>query len=603
MIDTFRKIRDLLDARERRNALILFVMMLFMGLFEVVGVVSIMPFIAVLAKPDVVYTNSYLSATYQFFGFSNTNNFLLFLGGVLFVLVVGSLAFRALTKWATVRYVQMRNYSLSCRLLQGYLERPYSFFLNRHSADLGKTVLSEVSGVIGKGLMPAMELVANTIVAVLIISLVVAVDPMVAAIALVILGGAYATIYLSLRSYLTRIGTDRVSATRQCYQIAQEALGGIKDVKVLGLEKGYIHSFQNPAMRLARISTKFKFISEVPQFAMQAIVYGGMLIILLALMVARDGDLAAVLPLIALYAFAGSRLNPALQTIYRSFTTLRFSKHALDTLHKDLVEIGSIGGAASIINDRSHGLLRLQSELQLDNITYSYPQAEHPALIDLSLTIPAKTTVGLVGSTGAGKTTVVDIIMGLLVSQQGEMRVDGIPITGGAIRDWQNNLGYVPQHIFLTDDTVAANIAFGTPPNEIDQDAVERAARIADLHHFVMEELPNGYQTMVGERGIRLSGGQRQRIGIARALFHDPDVLVLDEATSALDNLTEKAVMDAVHNLGHRKTIILIAHRLSTVRECDVIFLLEHGKLKASGTFTELVERDESFSMMAAGLV
>ena len=563
---------------------------------------SIMPFIAVLAKPDVVYTNSYLSATYQFFGFSNTNNFLLFLGGVLFVLVVGSLAFTALTKWATVRYVQMRNYSLSCRLLQGYLERPYSFFLNRHSADLGKTVLSEVSGVIGKGLMPAMELVANTIVAVLIISLVVAVDPMVAAIALVILGGAYATIYLSLRSYLTRIGTDRVSATRQCYQIAQEALGGIKDVKVLGLEKGYIHSFQNPAMRLARISTKFKFISEVPQFAMQAIVYGGMLIILLALMVARDGDLAAVLPLIALYAFAGSRLNPALQTIYRSFTTLRFSKHALDTLHKDLVEIGSIGGAASIINDRSHGLLRLQSELQLDNITYSYPQAEHPALIDLSLTIPAKTTVGLVGSTGAGKTTVVDIIMGLLVSQQGEMRVDGIPITGGAIRDWQNNLGYVPQHIFLTDDTVAANIAFGTPPNEIDQDAVERAARIADLHHFVMEELPNGYQTMVGERGIRLSGGQRQRIGIARALFHDPDVLVLDEATSALDNLTEKAVMDAVHNLGHRKTIILIAHRLSTVRECDVIFLLEHGKLKASGTFDELVERDESFSLMAAGM-
>ena len=242
------------------------------------------------------------------------------------------------------------------------------------------------------------------------------------------------------------------------------------------------------------------------------------------------------------------------------------------------------------------------SELQLDNITYSYPQAEHPALIDLSLTIPAKTTVGLVGSTGAGKTTVVDIIMGLLVSQQGEMRVDGIPITGGAIRDWQNNLGYVPQHIFLTDDTVAANIAFGTPPNEIDQDAVERAARIADLHHFVMEELPNGYQTMVGERGIRLSGGQRQRIGIARALFHDPDVLVLDEATSALDNLTEKAVMDAVHNLGHRKTIILIAHRLSTVRECDVIFLLEHGKLKASGTFTELVERDESFSLMAAGM-
>lgn len=601
MIDTFRKIRDLLDARERRNAVILFVMMLFMGLFEVIGVVSIMPFIAVLAKPDVVHTDNYLSTMYQFLGFSSTNNFLLFLGGMLFVLVVGSLAFRALTKWVAVRYVQMRNYSLSCRLLQGYLERPYSFFLNRHSSDLGKTVLSEVGAVINKGLMPAMELVANTIVAVLIISLVVAVNPIVAIIAMVVLGGAYAATYLSLRRYLNDIGKDRVIATQQRFQIAQEALGGIKDVKVLGLEKGYIHSFKKPAMRLARVSTKLKFISEIPQYVMQAIVYGGMLLILLYLMVTRDGDLAAVLPLIAVYAFAGSRLNPALQTIYQSFTILRFNKHALDTLHRDLVEIDSIGGSA-IINDRSQGLLRLQSDIRLDNITYSYPQAEHPALIDLSLTIPAKTTVGLVGSTGAGKTTVVDIIMGLLVPQQGEMRVDGTHVTGDVIRDWQHNLGYVPQHIFLTDDTVAANIAFGTPPNEIDQDAVERAARIADLHHFVMEDLPDNYQTMVGERGVRLSGGQRQRIGIARALYHDPDVLVLDEATSALDNLTEKAVMDAVHNLGHRKTIILIAHRLSTVRECDVIFLLEHEKLKASGTFAELVERDESFSLMAAGM-
>ena len=208
MTDTFRKIRDLLDARERRNAVILFVMMLFMGLFEVIGVVSIMPFIAVLAKPDVVHTDNYLSTMYQFLGFSSTNNFLLFLGVMLFVLVVGSMAFRALTKWAAVRYVQMRNYSLSCRLLQGYLERPYSFFLNRHSADLGKTVLSEVGAVINKGLMPAMELVANTIVAVLIIGLVVAVNPMVAIIAMVVLGGAYAATYLSLRRYLCLLYTS-----------------------------------------------------------------------------------------------------------------------------------------------------------------------------------------------------------------------------------------------------------------------------------------------------------------------------------------------------------------------------------------------------------
>ncbi|NOZ10109.1 MAG: ABC transporter ATP-binding protein [Gammaproteobacteria bacterium] len=604
MVEIYRKIRDLLDARERRNAVILFVLMLIMGLLEVVGVASILPFIAVLADPNVVYTNIYLNTAYQYLGFSNTDDFLLFLGSTLFVLVVGGLALKALTQWATTRYVQMRNYSLSSRLLQGYLNRPYSFFLNRHSADLGKSVLSEVGAVISKALMPAMELVANTIVAVLIISLVVAVNPMVAFVAFVVLGGAYAAIYFSLRNYINRIGTDRVIANQQRFQIAQEALGGIKDVKVLGLENGYVNSFQRPAIRMARISARQKFISEMPQFLMQAVVYGGMLTLLLSLLVAGDGGLSAVLPLMALYAFAGSRLNPALQTLYRSFTALRYGKPALDILHKDLVATDSIGGAmaSTTINEKSCGILRLQTELQLDKITYTYPQADHPALIDLSITVPAKTTVGLVGSTGAGKTTAIDLILGLLVPQQGELRVDGVPVVGDAVRAWQRNLGYVPQHIFLTDDTVAANIAFGLSEKEVDWDAVERAACTAELHDFVMQGLPKGYQTMVGERGVRLSGGQRQRIGIARALYHDPDVLVLDEATSALDNLTEKAVMDAVHNLGHRKTIFLIAHRLSTVKDCDVIFLLKCGKLKASGTFAELVDQDESFRLMAAGM-
>ncbi len=603
MIDIYRKIRDLLDARERRMAMLLFGMMLIMGLLEIVSVASVMPFIAVLAKPEVVHTNPYFNKVYQYLGFENTNDFLVFLGIVLFVLLVGGLAFKALTQWATARYVQMRNYSLSSRLLRGYLNRPYSFFLNRHSADLGKTVLSEVGAVINKGLMPAMELVANAIVATLIVSLIVAVNPMVAIIALVVLGGAYAAIYFSLRNYLSRIGADRVRVNQQRFQITQEAMGGIKDVKILGLEDGYIQTYRNPASRLARISAMEKLIGEVPQFAMQAIVYGGMLILLLTLLVARDGDLGEVLPLMALYALAGSRLNPALQLLYKAFTALRFGKPALDVLHKDLVETDSIGDAPdTATDDEPVEPIRLLREVKLDNVTYRYPQAEGPTLKELTLAIPARTTVGLVGSTGAGKTTAVDLILALLTPQHGDLRVDGVAITGDAVRAWQRNLGYVPQHIFLTDDTVAANIAFGKPPEEIDYEAVERAARIAELHDFVTQEMPKGYKTMVGERGVRLSGGQRQRIAIARALYHDPDVLILDEATSALDNLTEKAVMDAVHNLGHRKTIILIAHRLTTVQACDVIFLLERGRLKASGTFAELAERDKQFRLMAAGL-
>ena len=205
------------------------------------------------------------------------------------------------------------------------------------------------------------------------------------------------------------------------------------------------------------------------------------------------------------------------------------------------------------------------------------------------MTIPARTTVGLVGGTGAGKTTVVDLVLGLLEPTKGTIRVDGVPVTAANRRAWQRTIGYVPQAIFLTDESVAANIAFGLPPEAIDRAAVERAARIAELHDFVTAELPQGYDTPVGERGVRLSGGQRQRIGIARALYHDPDVLILDEATSALDNLTEKAVMDAVHNLGHAKTIVLIAHRLSTVRACDTIFMMEQGRVVAQGRYDELI--------------
>jgi ABC-type multidrug transport system fused ATPase/permease subunit len=328
-----------------------------------------------------------------------------------------------------------------------------------------------------------------------------------------------------------------------------------------------------------------------------------MLLLLLVLLKKEGGELANVLPLIALYAFVGMRLMPALQQVFGAFAKLRFGQPALEALHRDLVEAEQAGAPLTAgVRTETHKVLPLKESIALDGIVYTYPQADKPALNNLSLTISARSTVGFVGSTGAGKTTAVDLILGLLEPQQGHLKIDGQPVNGKALRAWQRNIGYVPQSIFLTDDTVAANIAFGVPLSKIDQIAVERAARIAELHDFVINEMPKGYGTLVGERGVRLSGGQRQRIGIARALYHDPEVLVLDEATSALDNLTEKAVMDAVHNLGHRKTIIIIAHRISTVKECDSIFLLENGEHRGQGTFEELTEINERFRAMAANL-
>jgi ATP-binding cassette, subfamily B, bacterial PglK len=291
---------------------------------------------------------------------------------------------------------------------------------------------------------------------------------------------------------------------------------------------------------------------------------------------------------------AGMKLFPALQAIYNNLASIRYSTEALEKLHHSVMSLSD-----PVPQDLSAPPLKLTKSLELRDLRFRYPGAEVNSLDGLSLTIPAFSTIGIVGGTGAGKTTVIDLILGLLRPDGGEIRVDGQVITDDRVRAWQKSLGYVPQAIYLSDDTVAANIAFGVAPEHIDRDAVERAARIANLHDFVTTDLPQAYDTLVGERGVRLSGGQRQRIGIARALYHNPDVLILDEATSALDNLTEKAVMEAVHNLGHAKTVIMIAHRLSTVQECDTIFLLERGKLEAQGPYDQLIAENASFRKLA----
>jgi len=600
MIETYRKIRDLLDARERRNAVLLFGMMLVMGVLDAIGVAAVMPFISVVSNPDVVETNLFLNVVYTRLGFTSTDTFLVFLGGAVFVLVVGSLAFKALTHWAMARFVFMRDYTISCRLLKGYLNRPYIFFLNRHSADLGKSILSEVEKVVGGALLPVLNVFASGIISLFLIALIVAANPRVALVAVLILCGAYCLIYVVLRRYISHLGMERVKSNQERFQVAQEALGGIKDVKVLGLENGYIQGFAGPAQRYANSQTKNQIINLMPRFALEALVFGGMIILLLILLWKEGGDVEKVLPLIALYVFGGMRLIPALQQVYVAFAKLRFGQPALEALHRDLVETVQAEDFTHVRQrDENHEVLLLKESIALDGIDYTYPQANQQALNKISLTIPARTTVGLVGSTGSGKTTAVDLILGLLEPQHGHLKIDGRPVSGETLRTWQRNIGYVPQSIFLTDDTVAANIAFGVPLHQINQVAVEEASRIAELHDFVINEMPKGYETIVGERGVRLSGGQRQRIGIARALYHDPQVLVLDEATSALDNLTEKAVMDAVHNLSHQKTIILIAHRLSTVRKCGRIFLLNCGELEAEGTFEELFEMNERFRAMA----
>lgn len=572
-------------------------MILVMALLDVMGIASIMPFMSVLANPEVVETNRYLAAIYAYLGFESDESFLFFLGVVVFAFLVTSIVFKAFTTYVLLRFTHMRNYSLGKRLVAGYLSQPYDWFLNRHSADIGKTVLSEVTQVINGTLIPLMQFIAHGAVALALLGLLIVVDPILALAVTSALGGTYALIYLLLRRYLGRIGADRVQANRERFEAVQEAFGGVKDVKVAGLEQAMLDRFDGPSKRFARRQAASQVANQLPRYALEILAFGGILAVALYLM-AASGGLQQALPVLSVYAFAGYRLIPALQQVYVNLSTMRFAGPALDALHRDHVGLNLEG--ISTLSQQRPAPLGIRKSLQLEQVDYSYPNAPRPALNGLTLEIPARTTVGLVGATGSGKTTTVDIILGLLRPQRGQLLVDGSPIAPGDVRAWQRSVGYVPQNIYLADDTVAANIAFGVGPAQIDQKAVENAARIANLHDFVVNEMPDGYATKVGERGVRISGGQRQRIGIARALYHDPEVLILDEATSALDNLTERAVMEAVHNLGHRKTIILIAHRLSTVRECDRIFLLEKGRLVGQGSYELLVETNGRFRAMAS---
>jgi ATP-binding cassette, subfamily B, bacterial PglK len=592
-MQNIKKFLFLLSSHERKRAGLLLVLMLIMALLDMVGVASILPFIAVLTSPSLIETNLILNKMFQvstIFGVENNQQFLFVLGVIVFITLVVSIIFKALTTYAQLRFVQMREYSIGKRLVEGYLHQPYSWFLSRHSAELGKTILSEVGQVIALGMRPMLEVIAKGMVTVALITLLIIADPKLALTVSILLGGTYVLIFYFIRKYLDRIGKERLKKNESRFKTISEAFGAVKEVKVGGLEQVYIKQFSDTALTFARTQASAQVITQLPRFILEIIAFGGILLIILFVMT-QSGNFNDALPILSLYVFAGYRLMPALQQIYASCTAITFLSPSLDKLYSDLKSIS----IQQFNKGQDQGILFSNKTINLKNICYNYPNASRTAINDISLNIPAKSTVGLVGATGSGKTTTVDIILGLLEAQKGTLEVDGQVITNQNSRSWQRSIGYVPQHIYLSDATIEGNIAFGIELKDINKEAVEKAAKIANLHDFIIDELPQNYQTTVGERGVRLSGGQKQRIGIARALYHNPQLLILDEATSSLDIETEQAVMDAVNNLSKNMTIILIAHRLNTVKNCDIIFKLDKGKLIEQGSFEEIININKNF--------
>ena len=595
-MDALKKIFDILDPAEQKKAFFLLFLILVMAFLDMLGVASILPFIAVLANPQLVETNIFLNYIYQAsstIGVNSVKQFLFVLGFSVFLFLMFSLTFRGFTHYVQVRFALLQEYNISKRLVEGYLHQPYKWFLNQHSADLGKGILSEVNLIIYQSILPMINLVSQIALSLAILVLLVITDPTLALSVGFFLSLSYGAVFYSVKKILSRIGSGRLQANTERFMTVMEAFNAVKEIKFGNLEQFYTNRFIKPALIYAKNQSLFKMISDLPRFFLEGIAFGGMIFLILVLM-KQDDDFINIVPIIALYAFAGYRLLPAMQQIYSSLTQLRFSKISLDILHKSLKDLKTPKHSETNLPT-----IKLIDSIKLDKINFNYPNTKQATLRDINLKIPAFSKVGIAGTTGSGKTTTVDVILGLLEPSSGTLSIDEKVINEDNKRSWQKSIGYVPQQIYLADASIAANIAFGVEEKKINQQALENAAKIANLHEFVINKLPNKYNTTIGERGVRLSGGQRQRIGIARALYHQPKLLILDEATSSLDNLTEQAVIETINNLDNKITIILIAHRLSTIENCDTIFLLEQGKVVAQGTYQELKKTNHIFKKLS----
>lgn len=599
MFPQIKQLFAILRPKEKINLFFIFVLQVVVAGMEMAGMASIMPFMAVVVNPNVIQSNSTLNHIYTLLHFDNERHFLLFLGVVvLFLLVVSNVA-KALSAYVTLRYDNGLYYNLARRLLASYLAKPYEFYLDRNTAEMGKNVLSEVRNVITGVLSAGIKVVSGALISTFIIALLLVVDVKIALTIIFVLGGCYGIIFLIVRKRLMRIGQEQVEANAEKFKLAGEVLAGVKDLKVLGRELSFLTKFSIPALRHAKNNVYAGIIAALPRYLLEMMAFGGVLVMVLVFL-SEDVGAGRMVPLLALYAFAGYRMIPALQQIFASAATLRFHLNALKVVHDDLIKApGDTEPEELLVAYDQAKPLPVTREIAFEDVSFRYFGAKEDAVHSLSFTIGVNTTIGFVGSTGSGKTTTVDLMLGLLRPRKGRIVVDGQPVTGEKVARWQRSIGYVPQSIFLSDETIAANIAFGVSPDAVEMAAVKRAARVANLSEFIENECPNGYLTEIGERGVRLSGGQRQRIGIARALYNDPPVLILDEATSSLDGLTEDAVMDAIQHLLGQKTIIMIAHRLTTVKNCDRIFLLDHGRIVNQGTFTELQESSEWFRASA----
>jgi len=595
MLTTLRKCTAFLSPQMRWQWMSLVPLAVLGAFLEAVGAVAVFALIKIIGDPTQVTTLPVVSTLYTWLPWQVEGQIVLsftVLVGVFYIVKNGLLAVAGYVQSIVAGHSVA---SLSRRMFLGYLMVPYPFHFQRNSAELIRNITDAVDVVFRQVMLSAVSLVSEALIVTGIVVVLMVSAPFVTLFTVALLFGTVAVLLKLTRRVFTRWGARQQELRKTILQSLHQSLGGLKEVKVLGREQFFYNIFARRQGTLVRVHSRYATGTTAPRLLIETVFVCGMLLVIV--LVTREGrDALDLVSLLGLYAYAGFRIIPSAYRIMLSVSVIRHGTAAVNHVYNDFMAFAPhLPEADRTTNGED---LSFTDGLVLDNVSYAYSAEDAPVLEEVSLTIRRGESIGIVGPTGVGKSTLIDLVLGLLHPSTGRILVDGKDIFS-AMRSWRHKIGYVPQSIFLTDDTLRRNIAFGLEDAEIDERQLHIAVRMAQLEKFVAT-LPRGLETVVGERGVRLSGGQRQRVGIARALYHEPEILVFDEATSALDNQTERAVIGAIESLRGEKTLLIVAHRLSTVRGCDRLVFLRDGRIAGCGSFDELLVNNADFRDMAA---
>jgi ATP-binding cassette subfamily C protein len=574
----------------------LVVQMVLVALLELITIGGIPPLVALLTRSGQAARAPGMNFLYAIMGAPTNESVVWRFGLILLLLFFAKALLSAATSYRQFRFSYDVQMNVGRRMLEGLLGQDYVFFLQQNTAILLKNVTSEVLLFTGGVLIPGLQLVTQALILLTMIGLLTWASPLAAAVTVGLVGGMVALLYFALHHRLTAWGLIRETMLSELSRTTHQAFAGVKAVKTTGSEKLYVEDFARHGVAYARSNTLYQTAAVTPPLIIELVLFGGAIAVMMYYSTGR-GDLRTLLPLATLFGVAAYRILPGARLIFAHIVTIRYNLQSLNVIYEALDDWNTVapeGPAAIIERVAPRPLVR---EITLVDVSYVYPDAERPAVRNVSVTIRAGTHVAFVGSSGAGKTTVMDLILGLLEPTSGEILVDGERLDSALRPRWQRTIGYVPQQVFLADATLSANIAFGVPPEEIEETAIRRVVQQSCLTALVAR-LPNGLNTQLGENGARLSGGERQRVAIARALYNSPSVLILDEATSALDTMTEREVNDELLQTRSDLTIIIVAHRLGTVRNCDRLIMIKDGGVQGEGGFEELVRENEDFAEM-----